>query len=70
MPNEALRDAVERVRDLVPSATATLARALVVGVSPVELRAAVAVMDLAFRGAALLDLTERLAALEKQKEEP
>src|SRR2546428_2492192 len=61
---QAVRMAVGRLQGLPSVATETLERAMTCGTPTTEVRAAVAVIEQAFRGADLLDLTERVAALE------
>ena len=69
-PNrDAVQIAVGRLQSLLAKATETLDRSLTCGSPSVETRAALAVIDQAFKGAELLDLGERLAALEKKAAE-
>ena len=65
----AARMAVGHLHGLLAKATETLERSLTCGIPAVELRAAVAIIEQAFRGAELVDLTERLGALEEQTED-
>jgi hypothetical protein len=64
------REAVERsigeLQAATSDAVATLRRNLNCGVSGVEVKAAQAILDQAIRAIELLDLEERLAALEEQ----
>lgn len=64
-----LRQAVGRLQGHMAGAVETLARAMTCGTPPVEVRAAVALLDHAFRGAELFDLTERVRALEDKTSE-
>ena len=66
---EPLREAVERLHGLLRKAAETLERNLTCGVPVIEVRAAVAVYELAFRGAELIDLAHRVTALEEQRKE-
>ena len=63
---EAVRGAVGRLQALLSKATETLERALSCGKPAVELRAAVAAFEQAYKGTELLDLADRIAALEKR----
>src|SRR5437867_3562302 len=56
--------AVGRLQGLLAKAAETLDRTMTCGTPAVEARAAVAVIAQAFRGAELLDVAERVAALE------
>jgi hypothetical protein len=67
---QAVTGAVGRLQGLLSKAAGTLERAMDSGSPGVEVRAAVAAFDLAYRGAELLDLAERIAALEAVKDEP
>jgi uncharacterized protein YggE len=63
---QAVQNAVARLQGLLSKATATLDRAMTCGSSSVEVRAALAVIDQAYRGAELLELADRVAKLERQ----
>ncbi len=66
---QAVTGAVGRLQGLLAKAAGTLERAMDSGSPAVEVRAAVAAFDLAYRGAELLDLAERVEALETVKGE-
>lgn len=59
-----LRLAVGRLHGLMGGACEALTRALTCGTPAVEVRAAVAILDHAMRGAELLDLADRVQMLE------
>ncbi len=61
---ELLAQAVGRLAALSGAATEALERALACGKPNVEIRAAIAILDAAFRGLELNDLADRVAALE------
>ena|SRR5207244_10272971 len=61
---QAVRMAVGRLQGLLSKATETLERAMACGTPTTEVRAAVAVLEHAFKGAELLDLAERVEKLE------
>lgn len=63
---QVIEQAVAQLQQVATDAVATLRRNLSSGVPSVEVRAAVAVLDQAFRGTELLDLDARLAAIEAQ----
>jgi hypothetical protein len=67
---EAVRMAVGRLQGLLVKATETLERTMSCNSPAIELRAAVAVIEQGFKGAELLDLAERLAALESKVKTP
>jgi hypothetical protein len=62
---EAVRMAVGRLQGLLAKATETLDRTMACGTAGIELRAAVAVFELAYKGGEVIDLAERVAALEE-----
>ena len=65
----AVRMAVGRLQGLRSTATETLHRAMTCGTPTTEVRAAVAVIEHGFKGAELVDLAERVAALESKPDE-
>jgi hypothetical protein len=58
--------AVGRLQGLLSAATETLQRAMTCGTPATEVRAAVSVIEHGFKGAELLDVAERVAALESK----
>ena len=66
---EAVRTAVGRLQGLLAEATEALRRAMTCGSPAVETRAALAVIEQAFKGAELLDLGQRVEALERNAED-
>lgn len=67
---QAVSMAVGRLQGLQAKAAETLERAMSCSSPAVELRAAVAVFERAYRGAELLDLAERVGALESNVKTP
>ena len=65
---QAVRIAVGRLQGLLSAATEALERAMTCGTSAVEMRAAVAVIEHAFKGTDLIDLAERVATLESKSD--
>ena len=66
---EALRMALGRLQGLLLQATATLERAMLCGTPTTEVRAPIAVIEHGFKGTELLDLANRVAALEAKPDE-
>jgi hypothetical protein len=66
---QAVRMAVGRLQGLLSTATETLQRAMTCGTPTTEVRAAVALIEHGFKGTELLDLAERVAALESKPAE-
>jgi len=67
--HQAIQTAVGQLQGLLAKATDTLARTMTCGSPAVETRAALAVIEQAFKGAETLDLLERVEALEKKAED-
>ena len=63
---QAVRMAVGRLHGLLSTATETLQRAMSCGTPTTEVRAAIAVIEHAFKGTDLIDLADRVAALESK----
>ena len=61
---QVVEGAIANLQQAATEAAATLRRNLTCGVASVEVRAALAVLEQAIKGAELLDLAERVAALE------
>jgi transposase-like protein len=65
-----IEGAVGALQQASAEAVATLRRNLTAGVPSVEVRAALGIITQAFRGAELLDLAQRIAALEDLQRRP
>jgi hypothetical protein len=63
---EVVRTAVGRLRALLGEAIETLRRGMTCGTPSVEIRAAVAVIEQVIKGTDVLDLAERVAAVEER----